>query len=747
MRFFKLSFFNNSKKAFIKWSHKINLTRKLVWLLIAAGLACGTATYYTFSNTGLLETSSRSIVLLLNVDLVILLLFIIMIARRLVHLWGQRRQKRAGSKLHARLALIFGALTVTPTVFISITSGYLFNVGIGSWFNERISTAFQESTAVAEAYLSEHKKVITANCDAMAHALAENFQSLLNDQAHFNQLLDIELQVRSLDEAIVFNTHPEVLARSRLSFSLEFEPISVIDLERAEKSVVIIESQSGDRVRAFTKLPGYNAYLLVGRLVDPVVLKRIENAKNAVSEYNQLQNIQKQLEIRFVLAFILISLILLVIAIWVGLNIANQLARPIMDLIEAAEKVATGNFRVKVSSGRQEDELSVLAQTFNRMTYQLQAQQQELLEANQQIDQRRQFIEDVLAGVSAGVIELSSRGIIRLFNRSALELLRLNDQEILGQNLQQKVPEMAHILGQAKESKTNFYQAELNLTREGFSRVLLVRVVFEKGQAPQQGIIVTFDDITALVFAQRKAAWTDVARRIAHEIKNPLTPIQLSAERLRRKYLPLLQSDAQIFETCIETIIRQVDHIGRMVAEFSDFARMPAPQIVLSNLIELCQQAIFLQHSAHPDIKFEFSSTYKYIGIHADASQIGQVLTNLMQNAIDSIATWQNETKEKPAVGWIGLKIILDDKKLILLIEDNGRGFPENKASLTEPYVTYREKGTGLGLAIVKKIIEDHGGEISLEDRNVRGACVRITLPPKILEKVVTGSSTPLNIS
>lgn len=722
-------------------------TKWRVWLLIAAGIACGIATYFTFSHTGLLGTNSRAIVLLLNVDLAILLLFVVIIARRLVKLWGHRRQKRAGAKLHTRLAFIFGALTVAPTILISITSGYLFNAGIGSWFNERISIALQESTAVAEAYLEEHKKVIRANCEGMAHTLSDNFQLLLNDPLHFNQALDIELQVHSLDEAIVFNSSPEVLARSRLSFSLEFEPISEIDLERAEKSVVINTTQSGDRVRALMKLPNYNAYLLVGRLVDPVVLKRIANTKDAASEYNQLHDIQKQLEIRFFLAFILIALILLAIAIWVGLNFANQLAHPIIDLIEAAEKVASGNLNVTVKDGRQEDELSILSRTFNHMTHQLQVQQQELIEANHQIDQRRQFIEDVLRGVSAGVLELSSKGIIRLLNRSALELLRLNDHEILGQKLAKIIPEMGEILMQAKENKINFYQTELNLTREGFTRILLVRVVQEKGSDSLQGIIVTFDDITALVFAQRKAAWADVARRIAHEIKNPLTPIQLSAERLRRKYLPAIQNDSQAFETCIETIIRQVDHIGRMVTEFSDFARMPAPQITLTNLIELCQQAIFLQQSAHPEIEFDFSNTYQYLGIYADLSQIGQVLTNLIQNAIDSIIDWQSETNEKTTSGWIGLKIILDDKKLTLLIEDNGKGFPENRSSLTEPYVTYREKGTGLGLAIVKKIIEDHGGEINLEDRRVRGACVRITLPTTIIEKVVMMPSVPFNIS
>jgi len=732
MRFFTLP----SSNILIKWG---------TGLLIAAGVVCGIATYFTFSNTALLGTSSRPIALLL-IDVAILSLLMIVIVIHLVKLWGHQRQKRAGAKLQARLAMILGVLTVVPTIFISITSGYLFNAGIGSWFNERISTALQESTAVAEAYLEEHKKVISANCEAMTHALAENFQSLSSDQVHFNQALDIELQVRSLDEAIVFNASSEVLARSRLSFSLEFERISELDLERAEKAVVINTSQSGDRVRALMKLPIYNAYLLVGRLVDPLVLKRIANAKDAASEYNQLHDIQKQLEITFVIAFILISLILLAIAIWVGLNFANRLARPIIDLIEAAEKVASGNLNVTVKDGSQEDELTILGRTFNHMTHQLQVQQQELLEANQQIDQRRQFIEDVLAGVSAGVIELSSKGIIRLLNRSALELLRLGGQEILGQKLEKRVPEMAEILMQAKESKINFYQTELNLTREGFTRVLLVRVVYEKGQNSQQGIIVTFDDITALVFAQRKAAWADVARRIAHEIKNPLTPIQLSAERLRRKYLPVLQHDSQAFETCIETIVRQVDHIGRMVTEFSDFARMPAPQITLTNLIELCQQAIFLQQSAHPEIEFEFSNSYQYIGMYVDLSQIGQVLTNLIQNAIDSIISWQGKTEEKSVLGWIGLKIVLDEKKLTLLVEDNGMGFPENRSSLTEPYVTYREKGTGLGLAIVKKIIEDHGGEINLEDRSMRGACVRITLPTTIIEKVVMMPSAQINI-
>ena len=476
-----------------------------------------------------------------------------------------------------------------------------------------------------------------------------------------------------------------------------------------------------------------NVYIIAGRYLDSKVLKKIANTHQAVSEYNQLQLRQNNLEIKLALSFMVVALILLLAAVWIGLLFAENMAKPISDLIFAAESVRQGNYGTQVFARSSQDEISILSRAFNRMTSELQTQQKELVAANRQIDQRRQFIEDVLEGVTAGVLELSLEGNIRLLNRSAVELLSLGEEFQTDTNIEIVVPEMLELLELAYENDQRFYQAELSITRSGFTKILLVRVVLEYNiEKSLSGFIITFDNVTALISAQRKAAWSDVARRIAHEIKNPLTPIQLSAERLRRKYLDIITSDRENFELCIDTIVRQVGQIERLVSEFSSFARMPSPQIAPVDLIELCHQALYLQKAAHPQIKFDMKSTDKVLMIQGDGSQISQTLTNLLQNAIDSIESLR---QKKSIKGWILLTVQHDAQGLTLIIEDNGEGFPENRDQLFDPYVTLREKGTGLGLAIVKKIIEDHAGQLYIDNRLEGGAYIKNSFPRHILVK------------
>jgi two-component system nitrogen regulation sensor histidine kinase NtrY len=707
---------------------KLRFTRLFAYIVVVAGIASGVVTYLVFAHSEFFGTGSKAAVLLLNIDLIILLLLGVVIARRLVKLWVERKKGLAGAKLHVRLVVAFSLLTAVPASMVALFSGVFFNVGVQTWFNNRVRTALDESFVVAKAYLEEHKKVISANVLAMAADVGHQFSLLANNPELFNQFLDLQIDVRSLNEAIIFTSNHQILARSRLTFALEFEVIDEYEMSKANKEVVIQTNKNGDRVRALVRIdPSIDAYLMVGRLVDPVVSQKIKMVESAVGEYHQLEHKLAEIEVRFLIIFIIISLLLLLIAIWVALLFATRLVKPIRNLITAAERVRSGDLSARVVEPQSEDEFFLLTHEFNRMTSRLQGHQKRLMAANKQLDDRRQFIEDILAGVTAGVLALSHQKVIRITNRSAAELLGVTTKDIVGKKIEKIVPEIAPILRQVDTSDNKFLQSQINIERQGFSRVLLVRIVIEEGDA---GYIVTFDDVTELLSAQRKAAWADVARRVAHEIKNPLTPIQLSAERLRRKYASLIKEDNDSFETYIDTIIRQVNHIGRMANEFSAFARMPNPEMSQENMVSLCNEAVFFQQAAHSDINIQFITKEKELLFLCDASQINQVLTNLLQNAIDSL---ENSREKSDGTSFAPMvKVILEKKEKVfnIIVEDNGEGFPlQGRDQLTEPYVTRKVKGTGLGLAIVKKIVEDHKGSIALEDREGGGARVRLVFP------------------
>jgi two-component system nitrogen regulation sensor histidine kinase NtrY len=426
-----------------------------------------------------------------------------------------------------------------------------------------------------------------------------------------------------------------------------------------------------------------------------------------------------------------VALLLLVVAVWVGLNFATQIVRPIGGLVTAAERVRGGDLSARVPEAGANDEFASLSRAFNRMTNQLESQQRELVEANRQLDFRRRFTETVLAGVSAGVIGLDDFGHINLPNRSASVLLGTDLDLLIGHPLAEAVPEMAPLLEEAMRRPDRLAQGQIRIFTRGRPSTLLVRITVEADKRETRGFVVTFDDITELLSAQRKAAWADVARRIAHEMKNPLTPIQLSAERLKRKYLSQIQTDRETFEICTDTIIRQVGDIGRMVDEFSSFARMPTPVMRQENLLEITRQAVFLQRTAHSDITFEADLPTEPVIMACDGRLISQALINLLQNAVDAIHARQVAAESAPAAGWIRVRLYTRGGRTALDVEDNGKGLPkDSRETLTEPYVTTRTKGTGLGLAIVKKIMEDHAGELLLDDLESGGARVSLIFPP-----------------
>ncbi len=687
---------------------------KLAYLLIIAAIASGIATYAALTETPPLGNDPDTVIWLLNIDLIILLLLVALIARRIVSLWSGKKRGLAGSHLHVRLVYIFSILAAAPAIIMTIFSAFFFHFGVQTWFSTRVQTAIEESQAVAEAYLEEHRQVIRADTMAMATDLDREAPILMNNQEAFDKFVQTQSLLRNLSEVIVFEPSGKVLARSGLTFSLEFEDVPEDSMRRAaEGEVVIMTGGNDDRVRALVKLNNFfGTYLYVGRMVDPKVLSHVTSTREASRDYEDLQARYSSLQVTVTMIFVVVGLVLLTLAMWFGLILARQLVTPISALISTADRVRAGDMSARVPEQDTLQEFDYLAQAFNRMTKQIQEQQNELIEANRQLDRRRRFTESVLTGVSAGVLGIDVKSQINIANSSAAELLGFKD-DLVGRNIMDILPALQGLLEQAHKRSGKTTQGEIPyISSSGARHIFLVRIVIEVIGDQEVGAILTLDDITELQSAQRKAAWSDVARRIAHEIKNPLTPIQLSAERLKRKYLGQIKEDPETFSLCTETIIKHVEDIGRMVSEFSSFARMPEPVMELDNLSRHIKEAIFLHKQAHRGISIDYREVPGgNFQVQFDAQQIRQALNNLIQNAVDSIAAQQG-TK-----GLIDIVVAQYGRdEVVVAVSDNGPGLPKNASpeSLTEPYVTHKVKGTGLGLAIVKKIMEDHGGRLVL---------------------------------
>jgi two-component system nitrogen regulation sensor histidine kinase NtrY len=705
---------------FMERLSRLTLSRNVAIVLSMAAIVSCCATYLMLTRG---TSNIDTVYWLLNLDFVLFLLLGTVIARQIVRLWMEKKQGVAGSKLHIRLVLVFSLLAAAPAIMMAIFSSLFLYFGVQSWFNERVSTAVHQSLEVAQSYLKEHQQVMRADVMAMANDLNRAAAELDSNPALFNQIMQTQSMLRNLPEAIVFRAGGDVMAKSRLSFSLELDRMPKKTLKEADEDVVLMTGDGGDRIRALIKLDRFfDAYLYVGRMVDASVLQHMKTVQEAVKEYTTLDGRRSQVQISFTALFMAVALLLLLAAVWFGLVFSGQLVAPISALIEAAERVRSGDLTARVATTGKNiddtDEIDLLGHAFNRMTRQLKTQQDELLTANRMLDERRRFTEAILAGASSGVIGLDEGGMITLSNGKAEEILQgtASEETLTGKNLSDFVPQATEALQKvlSQEGKTQAFQLEYTVG-SGPRKTIFIRITSERGGA---GAVATIDDISALISAQRSAAWADVARRIAHEIKNPLTPIQLSADRLKRKYLPQIQDDPETFEKCTDTIIRQVADIGHMVNEFSSYARMPVSVKKTENVADICQDAMILQRQAHPDFQFKFSSATD-IAAHCDRSQLTQVITNLIQNGIDSVTERQ---QQQSGMGQINVSVEEKDSNILISIEDNGLGLPEKvRDQLLEPYVTTKKKGSGLGLAIVKKIMEDHDGSISLEDSFFEG--------------------------
>jgi two-component system, NtrC family, nitrogen regulation sensor histidine kinase NtrY len=722
--------------SFVPWARRVSLSGKLPIALAIAAFASGLATYTAWTGSAPLTPNPRVVLILLIIDLVLVLSLGALIARHLVQLWVARRAGSAGSRLHTRFVAMFSLVAVTPAIIVALFSAVFFYLGMQSWFSDRVRTAVGESLAVAEAYVSEHRHIIRADILAMANDIDRIAPRLGKNQQQFSRFLAVQASRRSLSEATVFNSNGVILGRTYLSVSAAFDELPLNRIEAASRSdPVIFNNDRDDQVRGLLRLDGFlDAYLYVARFVDPRVLNHVETTRAVVREYEALEGARTDIQLTSALIFIVVALMLLMAAVWLGLTFANRLVDPIRGLMVAAERIRDGDLSTRVEEGDDHDEIGSLSRSFNRMAGQLAEQREELVAANQRMDRRRRFTEGVLSGVSAGVVGMDGDGIITLPNSSAATLLESTVENLTGKRFVDAVPEMTVLLQQARSRPGRIVEGEVSLIRMGHRRTFTVRIGSERTgkrtDDQQFGAIVTFDDVTELVTAQRTAAWADVARRIAHEIKNPLTPIQLSAERLKRKYLSQITSEPEVFTQCTDTIIRQVGDIGRMVDEFSAFARMPAAEMKFEDLSEIVRRAMFSEDFAHRDVDYRMQLPEGPVEIRCDIRHLNRLLTNLLQNAQEAITARAPPGDGSLPQGVIEVAVFTEGPNAILEIRDNGIGLPvDGRERLTEPYVTNREKGTGLGLAIVKKIVEEHGGRMRLDDAEGGGAQIHLSFP------------------
>jgi two-component system nitrogen regulation sensor histidine kinase NtrY len=629
-----------------------------------------------------------------------------------------------------RIVMLFGFVAVVPAILVAVIASATLDRALDRWFSVSIRAIVSDTAAIAETYVRERAFGIRADVVAMGGDLARMRQLYDQDRTRFRQLLTAQAQVRGLPAAMLIGPEHNIIERAQVQFPREFIVPPNLNIREAtlERPVIYVPPE-GDYMAAVIPLSGYdNTYLFVVRPISTQMVQYLRNAQVSIAEYAALEQRRLGVQVAFALMYAVIALILLLSAVWIGINFANRLVAPIRRLITAANLVASGNLFVEVPVRRSEGDLASLGESFNTMTHELRSQRDDLMHASEQIDQRRRFTEAVLSGVEAGIVGLDADGRITILNRFAERLLGRTSEELIGVRVSQVMPEVAEFVAEAIGGSTRV-QGTASVVRSGRERTMSVRVTTEQSPEQEHGYVLTLDDITQLVTAQRTSAWADIARRIAHEIKNPLTPIQLSAERLRRKYGKMLLEDREVFEQCTDTIIRQVGDIGRMVDEFSSFARTPKPVVEQQDLAETVRQVVFLMRVGHPEIVFDVELPDGPVPAKFDRRLISQALTNIVKNATEAIAAMP---AGEPGGGRILVRLAQDGHQAVIDVVDNGTGLPvADRERLTEPYVTTREKGTGLGLAIVGKILEQHGGGVELRDAPAvaeggRGAWVRM---------------------
>jgi two-component system nitrogen regulation sensor histidine kinase NtrY len=707
------------------------LWRWLAAFAVGLALLSGLLTFVVL--TGLTPVApTREVVLsfmLINGATILVLVGIII--REVWQVMQARRRGRAAARLHIQIVSLFSVIAVLPAVLVAIVANVTLDRGLDRLFSGPTREVIQNSVSIARAYTNEHAQLISGDILGIANDIAHARPLYDQDRQTFRELLTASAASRNLPSAMLIDKDRNILESAQTGVQLTFAPppselLTNVNETQPEISVIPEENY----VAAVIRLRAFNdIFIYVARPLDPGVVAQLSQTEASAAEYAELESRRLGIQVNFALMFAVIALTILMASILIGLNFANWLVSPIRRLMSAANSVSTGDLHVQVPVHGSKGDLAQLGETFNKMTQELRTQRDELVNASELIDSRRRFIEAVLSSASAGIIGVDASGSVGILNRSAEKLIGHAESETLGHPLSDVLPELDDMMKTAREGTQRLVQGQITITRDGRERNLSVRVSAEQTSQSRDSYIITLDDITELVSAQRTSAWADVARRIAHEIKNPLTPIQLSAERIRRKFGKAITEDKAVFEQCTDTIVRQVDDIRRMVDEFSRFARMPKPVIEGEDVADTVRQAVFLMRVGHPDIDIEAEIKEEPMRAQFDRRLISQALTNIIKNATEAIETVPADELGKGRIDVIAAR---ENDDIVIDVIDNGIGLPKvARARLLEPYVTTREKGTGLGLAIVGRVLEDHGGRIELNDAadirpGARGAWMRL---------------------
>ncbi|MGI9389951.1 MAG: ATP-binding protein [Boseongicola sp.] len=667
--------------------------------------------------------STLSLRLVLLADLVYVLVVAALVSARIASMIAARRAKSAGSRLHLRLTGVFALIALIPTVTVAIFAGLTINIGLEGWFSDRVRSVVGASLSAAEAYQEDQRRDLIEDARTLSRFLDDaRRRSIFVSDGELRQLLgqgQVQIQ-RGLREAYVIDGTGSIRTRGEQSYLFDFEEPGTPAIERAGTGeLVIIEDLEANELRALLRLNAFpDRFLYISRSVDGRILGLLDEAEETAKLYTQLEAERGRVVFEFGLLYLGFAVILILAAIWLGLWFAERLSQPVGRLAGAAQRVGSGDLDVQVPEEPGEDEIAMLGRLFNQMTRQLKGQRDALLSTNRQIERRRRLFDSVLSSVTAGVIGLDTDGQVSFINRSAERTLKAEHEIETPTPLDVVVPEFTPLFQRLQKSGRETEQDEVRLSRKGVAETLLVRIATRRNaKGKDEGYVIAFDDVTDLVTAQRMAAWGDVARRIAHEIKNPLTPIQLSAERLKRKFRPVAGDAVDQLDSLTDVIVRQTNDLRRIVDEFSRFARMPQPETSVHDLVHLVRDAVVLQQDAAEGVKLDSVLPDAPVMAEIDSTMIGQALTNLIKNAGEAIEGLY-EKGRKPAghAPRVLVEMAHEGDEVRISISDNGIGLPEDRSRLFEPYVTTREKGTGLGLPIVKKIIEEHGGTLTLSD-------------------------------
>jgi two-component system nitrogen regulation sensor histidine kinase NtrY len=708
-----------------------SLRRWLAPFAVAIALLSAFLTFVVLTGLTPIEPKRDVVYSFLLINAATILLLVGIIVREVWKVVQARRRGRAAARLHVQIVSLFSIIAVLPAVLVAVVANVTIDRGLDRLFSGPTKEVIQNSLIVANAYLHEHAQLIRGDILGMANDVSHARPLFDLDRPSFLQLLTTGAASRNLPGAMVIDDKANVLVTAQTGIQADFQtpaPDFLTGVEENEPQIaVFIEA---NYVAAVIRLRSFNdTFLYVARLLDPRVVAQLRQTQASVAEYAALESRKLGIQVAFALMFAVIALTILMASVLIGLNFANRLVAPIRRLMGAANIVSTGDLHVQVPVLKSEGDLAQLGETFNKMTQELRTQRDELVNASELVDSRRRFIEAVLSSASAGIIGVDASGSIGILNRSAEKLIGQAESEVLDHPLSEVLPELDDLMKTAREGTQKLVQGQITILRDGHERNLSVRVSAEQTSQSRDSYIITLDDITDLVSAQRTSAWGDVARRIAHEIKNPLTPIQLSAERIRRKFGKVITEDKAIFEQCTDTIVRQVDDIRRMVDEFSRFARMPKPVMEGEDVADTVRQAVFLMKVGHPDLDIEADIKQDPMRAQFDRRLISQALTNIIKNATEAI---EQVPPEELGRGRIDVVAAQEGADIVIDVVDNGIGLPKvARQRLLEPYVTTRQKGTGLGLAIVGRVLEDHGGKIELKDASdfrpgQRGAWMRL---------------------